>query len=466
MSGSSKLKFRDWVASEQRWKGTDYNSFGKLPTRAVSWHPGATSGFETDQSFLLQGLAAIHARQARTSGEANFCWELAPETDASSNQVPDTEMHGAGHSNKDMSCLNEILDLFDNTFHEANEASSVQSCSSCSSDEDSSSEDDDEELEGTLPGGGDIRSSNNACDADAEVGSQVTFSADTKASLPRCGSSFYRTQELMAELVAGKSVPPDSGNSDSTTQNEASKAIERFIERRRSSQTRRSVPRLHSADDITPVSCAIQLVASPTLTVQNATSQNHPLAKINPNSMLVQLWEKRFGSMTTHQVAVRHDDLPDDFLVPWNQDDIRDYDQNARIFMAVQSGDISALWKIKQEKTRVNWDACNKFGERYIHTAARRQDAEMLDFLVNECGASTGVCCEAGRSPLHDLCFSMNPNFEAVRVLLRINPDLLRIADGRGFCPLNYIPRDTWGAWNDFLEESAALLNPLILISY
>jgi hypothetical protein len=64
---------------------------------------------------------------------------------------------------------------------------------------------------------------------------------------------------------------------------------------------------------------------------------------------------------------------------------------------------------------------------------------------------------------MHDACWSHTPNFECIRLVLEEVPDLLLIADKNGFTPLDYLPRDTWGEWNDFLERSRGILAPKYL---
>lgn len=109
-------------------------------------------------------------------------------------------------------------------------------------------------------------------------------------------------------------------------------------------------------------------------------------------------------------------------------------------------------------------DCCNKFHETLIHLAARRQQADTLQFLIHQAGVSPNVVCDGGRTPLHDACWTSRPSFEAVRVLLEASPDLLFISDNRGLIPFAYIPRDKWGEWNDFLQANRELLKPRVLI--
>lgn len=47
-----------------------------------------------------------------------------------------------------------------------------------------------------------------------------------------------------------------------------------------------------------------------------------------------------------------------------------------------------------------------------------------------------------------------------IQLLLVECPDLLLIKDKRGFSPLNYVPRDSYRAWNEFLLGNVEILEP------
>jgi hypothetical protein len=110
-----------------------------------------------------------------------------------------------------------------------------------------------------------------------------------------------------------------------------------------------------------------------------------------------------------------------------------------------------------------NLVACNKFGESIMHLACRHGETDIVEFLMFEAGSSPSVICDQGRTPMHDACWAAAPNFDCIRLLLKEVPDLLLIADKRGFTPLAYLPRDTWGVWSDFLERNRDILAPKYL---
>jgi hypothetical protein len=128
-----------------------------------------------------------------------------------------------------------------------------------------------------------------------------------------------------------------------------------------------------------------------------------------------------------------------------------------KLVHAVRDNNLDALFLLLD--TVKSFQCCNRFGESIVHLASRRGSTEALRFLVAQ-GVDVRVCCDSGRNPLHDGCWSSRPNFECIQVILDECPDLLLIQDRRGFTPLQYAPRDSWGEWNQFLDGNRSSLIP------
>ena len=90
--------------------------------------------------------------------------------------------------------------------------------------------------------------------------------------------------------------------------------------------------------------------------------------------------------------------------------------------------------------------ACNKFSESIVHMACRRSTVEVVDFILSN-GGSTNLVDDYGRTPLHDACWRIDPQFDVVTLLLDRNIDLLRLTDVRGSHALNYVSKDQWLQW-------------------
>jgi len=125
------------------------------------------------------------------------------------------------------------------------------------------------------------------------------------------------------------------------------------------------------------------------------------------------------------------------------------------LVQAVRIEDVGALRALLKEDGRT-MQCGNKFGESIVHTACRCGSAKVLQFLLDEAGVSAQVCCDSGRTPLHDACWSSEPRFRIAGLLLDRHPDLLHVADKRGFPPLAYVPRGHWSQWRRFLDARGA----------
>jgi hypothetical protein len=143
-------------------------------------------------------------------------------------------------------------------------------------------------------------------------------------------------------------------------------------------------------------------------------------------------------------------ELGDKFFVPVTPEAVAAYDMD--VVKDIRNADVEAL-RAKKDSGRL-LQVCNKFGESVVHTVARRGSSlHVLKFLMEEANVSCQVCCDSGRTPLADACWTSNPNFELIGYLLDKCPDLLYITDSRGFTPLAYASREHFGAWCKFLKE-------------
>jgi hypothetical protein len=95
---------------------------------------------------------------------------------------------------------------------------------------------------------------------------------------------------------------------------------------------------------------------------------------------------------------------------------------------------------------------CNSYGESIVHMVCRRGDHELLKVLIQN-GCNIQVADDYGRTPLHDACWTAEPSFETVKMLLQQDRHLFYLKDSRGSLPLSYVRREQWPAWIEFLEQ-------------
>mmetsp|Transcript_14112 Transcript_14112/g.22044 ORF Transcript_14112/g.22044 Transcript_14112/m.22044 type:complete len:243 (+) Transcript_14112:104-832(+) len=125
---------------------------------------------------------------------------------------------------------------------------------------------------------------------------------------------------------------------------------------------------------------------------------------------------------------------------------------------AVRSQDIETLRKFLTEGRPLK--CSNRFGESLLHMACRRGFLDVVKFFIEEANVPVRVKDDYGRTPLHDACWTTVPNFELMELLVKECPDLLFLADVRGYTPLTYARRDHWAQWNEFLQANLLDLVP------
>ncbi|GKY97337.1 hypothetical protein MPSEU_000692100 [Mayamaea pseudoterrestris] len=122
------------------------------------------------------------------------------------------------------------------------------------------------------------------------------------------------------------------------------------------------------------------------------------------------------------------------------------------LIQAVRNQDIDTL-RLKMNLGQT-MQCANTFGHTLLHTAARRGATEIVRFFLTEANDVTPkVVCDMGRTPLHDACWTAQPNFCIIEMLLDASPDLLFLTDKRGFTPMAYVPKEHWPDWCVFLEQ-------------
>ena len=143
----------------------------------------------------------------------------------------------------------------------------------------------------------------------------------------------------------------------------------------------------------------------------------------------------------------------DNFFVEHTEEQIKAYD--VQVIQAVRSQDIDQLRRMHKAGRQLQ--CANKFGESLVHMACRRGFVDVVRFLVDEAGVSVRVRDDYGRTALHDACWTSEPNEELVEYLIRQCPELLLMSDKRGNAPFEYVRREHWGRWLQFVQENNEL---------
>lgn len=80
-------------------------------------------------------------------------------------------------------------------------------------------------------------------------------------------------------------------------------------------------------------------------------------------------------------------------------------------------------------------------------------DSEILNFLLEDGEVTVLRSDDFGRTPLHDACWTVEPNFDVAACLLGKDRHLINVADSRKSLPLNYVNAEHWPAWCTFLHS-------------
>jgi Ankyrin repeats (3 copies) len=121
----------------------------------------------------------------------------------------------------------------------------------------------------------------------------------------------------------------------------------------------------------------------------------------------------------------------------------------------VKDGETEAFVKCIQAGLSPN--PCNKFGESLLHLVCRYGNHELLRRMIWDLDTNVLVCDDYGRTALHDACWGNDEQlaFGVVDLLVQTIGDasFFLVEDKRGFLPLAYVKKDSWAAWNDYLDR-------------
>jgi hypothetical protein len=145
-----------------------------------------------------------------------------------------------------------------------------------------------------------------------------------------------------------------------------------------------------------------------------------------------------------------------DFFVEMGEANVTGYTMEK--ISAMRKEDVEALRDMHKKGETLQ--VCNRFGESIIHSACRRGLPSVVRFLVEEAGVSFAVKDDYGKTPAHDACWTIKPNFEVVKIVITACPDLFLVADKRGSSPLDYAQKSLWSEWCVFLRNNEDMLIP------
>jgi Ankyrin repeats (3 copies) len=130
------------------------------------------------------------------------------------------------------------------------------------------------------------------------------------------------------------------------------------------------------------------------------------------------------------------------------------------VVAAVRRNDLDAIRKMHQGG-KLPGNACNKFGESILHIACHRGHTSMVKYMLEVMNVQVQtVRDDYHRTALHDACWTTEPAFDVVDLLLDAAPEHVLLKDARGFTPFDYVRKQDHGKWLRFLWERKHKLRP------
>lgn len=129
--------------------------------------------------------------------------------------------------------------------------------------------------------------------------------------------------------------------------------------------------------------------------------------------------------------------------------DLENYTKEA--IEAVRNFDMDKIRSMHKEGK--SFQCSNAFGESLLHMACRHGFFEIVHFFIFEANVNIQCRDDVGRTPLHDACWSSEPNFQLIELIISMSPSLLLMKDKRGHAPLEYTRREHWSNWISFLDR-------------
>jgi ankyrin repeat protein len=130
-----------------------------------------------------------------------------------------------------------------------------------------------------------------------------------------------------------------------------------------------------------------------------------------------------------------------------------------QVMTVVRAGDLATLQKLHYDDG-INLNCSNRFGESILHYCCRRGFDEMVRFLLDVVQADTTIVDDSNRNMIHFACWAAEPNMNLMDYLMETLPIAYWSApDIRGHTPLDYVRREHWGMWCDFLRRHAMTIH-------
>lgn len=130
--------------------------------------------------------------------------------------------------------------------------------------------------------------------------------------------------------------------------------------------------------------------------------------------------------------------------------EIQEASWNQYILDLVTNNDITTLRKMF--KSGISCNPSTYFGVTLAHYVCKVGRVQILELMI-EYGCDIRVADSNGRTPLHEACDRVEPDFPLIDMIAKQDSGLFFMEDVEGKVPLEYVPHLRWSVWNYFLKS-------------
>jgi hypothetical protein len=122
------------------------------------------------------------------------------------------------------------------------------------------------------------------------------------------------------------------------------------------------------------------------------------------------------------------------------------------VLRAIRENDVEAIARLR-EFSPLLLEKRNRFGESLVHLSCKYGRTDICRYLIEKVVLPLNVRDSCGRSPLHNACIQVSPNWEILELLLEHAPEQMLFLDNSGKTPFYYFRETQWKRCLHFLSD-------------
>jgi hypothetical protein len=122
------------------------------------------------------------------------------------------------------------------------------------------------------------------------------------------------------------------------------------------------------------------------------------------------------------------------------------------ILQAVRENNVDTIAQLRKFSPSL-LEQRNQFGESLVHLSCKYGRTDICRYLIEKVVLPLNVRDSCGRSPLHNACIQVSPNWEILELLLEQAPEQMLFLDNCGKAPFHYIRESQWKRCIQFLSD-------------